>query len=1561
MFELITVSNVLTGEHTRKQIAYEGKKLTEYIDVTDLDVFINGQMAVTPYSYIPQDDDQVIVAAQMGGGGFKRIFGMALMIGLMIAAPHNIFALHSMFARALVSGAVMMLGGKLINSVFHLDQQLQKDQSSSQTYGWDLPQVQTREGGTIGETFGECIPQPQLLMYHVETETERYDVTTTSQTGFFFKRKTTHSGEKDVQYLNVLYSGGYGPIDSIDDLRIGYTPLSAFDDVQVETRTGTNDQAPISFFPQTVADQSVDMDCKEGTTITRSTDSDSVNAIDVTLSWPGGIYHTSDKGNFEKLTVSFKIAISPTGKNQWAEQSFSLTQSTNSAVRRTYRFEGLEAGRYDVRLTTVTMPITSRDYAQMQWSLISTYINTGAFCRPNKVLVALRIKATNQLNNGIPSLTWRQKRLNVWVYNPAKQAYEQRSAQNPIWAAYDILHHCRQLKNVNTGQYEFVVDGCPAERFTKYWHEWQKAADYADELIPTSDGGTEKRFMLDAFFDVTQKRLEAANKAANVGHATIIRHGTNLGIVVDMPGVVKQVFGEGRTTMSSFSGSFSSRDDRARSVKITYNDGQNDFKNTEFFVRSSKYAEARTLQDNTADLSLFGVARRSQAYREAMHCLAVNERELQTVQFGADVNALVCEYGDIIGVSHAVPRIGVLSGRIVYVSGNTITIDKEVMLAASESYSILVQRSADDALISRDIVAVTKDTTTNTLTLSQGFTAADTPAQYDNYAVGGRDKVVKPFRIIRIEQDGDLKVTITAIEYDPAVYDVNYDRYPIIDYSTPVNAQLKAPINLQLSEVSVRTKDNNKNSVIHATWDMPEGARYDGFKVSYSTDLYTWTDLTTTTLMEADIPNADPTYTYYVRVRAVLDGFVSSAASKSIGLHGNVLPAITPTGITAYTRYRHLPDGTPRYDVVVQWGPSDLTGRVYFKSNYAHGIDLVITEGTTADQMGFSGPWAYAGEGVGQLIIPQAIAGDTYRIAVTTADELGDYSSPDASPQIDIIIAMKTEIPNTPDHVAIAFDKQVTLTWRAVTNTDISSYEIRTDQKPGVESAALLLRTQDVSGVIQVTSRKGTLYVYARGRDGKYSLPAVLEYNKPAPPKPATPTVTERLGGISIVAEPIPAGCNGMTAYIDGYAVTSVHTVNNTLTYSCQEGIYDVTIAYTDIFGEGPKSDSATCVVKAKVSQEMLADEAVSLKAVDAVIKTAIANANDSVPKLLDLTTKTDTNTQNVTSIVANLNATGPNAYKSISSLQQSSDSITSTVAANKSAQDAKNTDIYSQISQNASFVTTLVSNLSTLDKAKANYTAFTQIDSAINLRVQKGDVINQLNLSPTTTLIDGKYVHVTGQTVFDNSVIVNRMLSAGAVTADKMAVGSLSAISANLGTVTAGTISGTTITGNTITGGNISGATITGGTISADVITQAGFNVKSISITRQIVKNGNQVTVPSGYTQAQCIFFITGVESSYGATALDMNSSYVTDFINQNGGTTPPSTDNQIITVKTTKMTDNNGRVTSNIYADMITGFSGLTVKCFWTLVAKDSSEAQMDQYYAAYGNANVICIAVK
>ena len=173
-----------------------------------------------------------------------------------------------------------------------------------------------------------------------------------------------------------------------------------------------------------------------------------------------------------------------------------------------------------------------------------------------------------------------------------------------------------------------------------------------------------------------------------------------------------------------------------------------------------------------------------------------------------------------------------------------------------------------------------------------------------------------------------------------------------------------------------------------------------------------------------------------------------------------------------------------------------------------------------------------------------------------------------------------------------------------------------------------------------------------------------------------------------------------------------------------------------------------------------------------------------------------------------NLNNTDPSksAYKSISQLQVNINGLTSTVQENKSATDTQisqikqnanslsstvqtyHTDtnnkisgLSSKITQNANSITSVVTNLSDSEKAKKNYSAIAQLQDNIDLRVAKDDVINQINISKESILIDGKKVHITGDTKFDNNVIVGGMIAANSITADKLSASTME-LTANQG-----------------------------------------------------------------------------------------------------------------------------------------------------------------------------------
>ena len=1540
MIDIILVKNIF-DDHPKTEVQSKdyiaGMTLVGYVDMRDKDAYVCGMWVRDPKTFYVKDGMQLLILPHVAGGGFKKILGTVLMVGLMIAAPAMFVGWSSLALRALASGAVMILGGKIINSIFHLNQAASRgvDDQSSPTYGWELPNVQTQEGGVIGETFGECIPAPQLLMYHVETT-------------------NSDDQDKNNQYLNVLYCGGYGPVESIDDIRIGHTPIENFSDVQIETRKGTNNQSPIPFFGSTVADQSVDMTLAENKPVVRSTDMENCNRIDVTVSWPSGLYHMNDDGNYEGCTARFRIEYRKTGTSDWrggnmyeAHSSSSLisnvtagakadrnevwtigrqdtttrvkvrnhyrtettwkwvirsnkrsevfdlpalkkgdrydngyiaftrelvfsfrdgfsldgvqiyvqkcdyyiTKATNSGVRRSYAIKGLEPARYDVRVTALSLPHTSRDCSFMQWNTLSSFADDSAYSRPNKVLVALRIKATNQLNGGVPDINWRQRRTIGYVWNPETQAYEQVDLRNPVWAAYDILHHCRKLFNVNTQTEEYHVDGCPKERFTQYWDQWQAAADYADEDVKNADGSTEPRFRFDAYYDTSLRRYEAANKALAVAHATLVRHGLQLGVVVDKPGVIHQVFGEGRTIISSVKGEFSATEDRAHSLQVTYNDTQNDFKNTEFFIRSDAYASSEANgQDNTAQLSLFGVSSRTQAYREAVYALATNERQLQTIQFSADVNAFVCEYGDLIGVNSQVPRIGVASGRIVLVSGTTVKLDKTVTFTKGEAYTIMFQLSTNDALISREVTAFTADTTTDTITVTAAFDDGAVPAALDNYVLGLKDKAAKPFRITKIERDGEQKVSITAVEYDDAVFELDYSKYPKIEYATP--PQLMVPTNLALVEQVYKNYAGVKTSRIYASWDMPKNAKYDDFHVYYSWDGENWTRVNTVFGTCATIENVTPPLTYHVKVCSVLDGIESKPVAATVQCTGHVEPAVTPTDLTAIEKYAFLSDGTPHYSITINWKPDKLTGQVYYKRTGTQAQNAVLKDGVAAEKTGYSSDWTFAGTGTNQLTISPAIAGEYYKIAVCTADELGLYTDADSAPYTEIYVEPKKLIPNTPDNVSLIFDEASHISWDSVTNCDIKYYEIRTDTNAGADDAGLLARTNRLSTTIPLKSRTGTVCVFACSTDHKYSRPTVLQYNKNMP---AAPTIDAQagIGNLRLQVGAIPAGCLGVDYYInDQREKTKNTTINHAVKTA---GIYDVAAAYYDLFGEGEKSITLHVYVTDKVDQQFLADNAVALKNVDQDIKTAVNNANMAIPRITSLDSE-------VNGIVNNLNLDpGSSVYKSISDLnksetelsstfatvkasqdkvnssvdtqisqiKQDATSLSSTVQSNKTAQDAKNTSFVSQITQNANSISSVVTDLSatkedlsdTKTKVDSNYTAIVQNQNDIAMRVKTGELIQQINLSEEGISINGSKIHITGDTVFDKGVIISSYIGDSQVIGTKIADGAISTAKLSANSVTANELASNSVTTDKIEAGAITTDQIAAGAVTADSI----------------------------------------------------------------------------------------------------------------------------------------------
>lgn len=107
--------------------------------------------------------------------------------------------------------------------------------------------------------------------------------------------------------------------------------------------------------------------------------------------------------------------------------------------------------------------------------------------------------------------------------------------------------------------------------------------------------------------------------------------------------------------------------------------------------------------------------------------------------------------------------------------------------------------------------------------------------------------------------------------------------------------------------------------------------------------------------------------------------------------------------------------------------------------------------------------------------------------------------------------------------------------------------------------------------------------------------------------------------------------------------------------------------------------------------------------------------------------------------------------------------------------------------------------------------TSITQVANSIDVKVSAGinkltgkEIISRINLTPETVSISGKYVHITGDTVFDNGVIVSKYIGDKAVVGTKIADGSITTDKLVANAITGDKIAANAITSDKIKTGEI-------------------------------------------------------------------------------------------------------------------------------------------------------------
>lgn len=1367
MVNVIIVKNPFKPEqHETQYMPFKkGKPVSHYHKAPGEWVYsINGHEVTLDTTV--SDDDYIVAMPKIEG----KFFGVLLSIGMAVftggIASGAIFGIQSLIWRTVLSMAIGMIGNAVISKLTAPKVDRSNSEQST-TYGWGGTKTVTGQGYPLAVTYGRMKSAGMLLSRHVISD-------------------------GDKQYLNLLYCAGEGELSKIEDIRINSNPISNYKDVQVDIRLGTNDQSVIPNFNDNFADQGLNYELKSDWSV-QQVQGDACDAIELTIGFPNGLYYSNDSGGMDKTSVTVDAEIRKVGTQEWQSLPLSnnkglsghvkkkprqwffidksnrdiansnyaghIWEATNSAFYRVFRFDNLEKAKYEVRMRCSGKDGTSlRHVNKVYWTQL-TQIIYDDFVHPGKALIGIKALATSQLSGSDPDVSWIQERSKVWVFNPYNNQYEEKPADNPAWAAYDLLHICRKIGS------EYVVFGQPYGRI-----------DY-DAFNAWAEKCTLNKFTFNYIYDSATRLWDALKYPETVGRGKVIPAGTRFTCVSDYQSSPVQLFTVANIKYGSFTEEFQGVEARANSIELSFINKDKDYERDVIPVYGDTYDESNSLT-NPAQIELMGCTSLEQAYRHGKHYLKCNKYEVRTVTFEAFTDAIACTVGDIILVQHDVPEWGE-GGRVVAVNGQTITLDKEVTTQPGKQYQLLVRNNTTDVVTTYNVVNVSG---------ANVIVQETIPVQKDCiYAFGEISKAAKPFRVLAItEGHSEMTRKIQCMEYYPELYAADDGHIPSINYANHSASDIQ--------DIGLVSDVYGANGIMYSriavTWQLPRDGKVTNVVVNFrntKSDTWTYVGNFPSSANGTAITDVLLGANYEVRVQAINDlGQLTTGVTKSINIPKMQAPEDVQN-LHVLSRYNQTADKKVYYDLQVLFdkpsNPANFdVAEVWYMLTAKSGKPVSGQE------------WQYAGSSTSQVIIKSLGPGETYRIKAVSVDRFGNRA--ETAQVVDVEVKPMDAIPDMPKNFTISFNREAKAKWDEVLNADVDYYELRTDNNPGNDSTALLARVKGTTATLTLTKRADTVYLFAKSTLGKYSTPARYDYNLPQLDKPEVVTKST-INGINLYFSAKPAQAYAIRCHVVGNTRTDdLETTSTMLTYSNEPGVYTVRCAFVDVFGEG-KLDEQMVTIKATIPKEMLDREALGLAEFDKRVNELSAEFN-------------------------------------------------------------KISNEYS----------TKVQSL-----AKDVESRFTQLDNGIELKVKEGlsalngeEIVNRLNIGTNGIRLDGKLFHVTAETLFDNNIITNKMLQANSITADKLKVDSLSALSAYIGgTLKGGKLVGTEIENESGTfkvdaQGNIKGANITGSRIDANSVFAEGQQLKPAYVKRIDVTSGDKIEIPSGYSWDKTLIFLRWV-----------------------------------------------------------------------------------------------------
>lgn len=560
----------------------------------------------------------------------------------------------------------------------------------------------------------------------------------------------------DVQYIRALFVWGYGPLE-INDLKLGDTAISEYDDVQIETYQGWPGDPQVSLYWRQVIEEGLNVEltrawqlADDGSylpgghtvekAVVRYTASDATEA-QVILGFPGGLVTMDTKGKRQIRAVGIRIRQRPVGGADWSEVAQVVVQAKTSVpMWRAYGWTLPYRGAWEVELTRMNdesqeSSVSDRTVWQSLQSIRPEY--PISFGKP-LALTALRIKATANLNGTVESLSGRVRRIAA-TWDQGSGAWAVLPTRSPAARMRRILQGPANAYPVSDDEIDLAA--------LAEWSVWCESKGLYYDVV-----GDESGSMLDALLD-----------CCRAGRASPRYDGRRWSVVIDRPQdlVVDHITPRNARDFS-WSRAYTKKPDGFR---IAFVDRSNDWRKSERIIPWPGHTgdvvvtEALTLPGKTDPAEIWIEARRRQ------YEVDLRPDTFRVTQDGA---VRVAERGDLVAITTDVLSRYHGSARVVAVVGTTIIVDDDVVIALGRTYAVRYRVwTAEDTIGSSVVRTVAADTgTTRSLTLL-GDGAMPAVGDIVAYGLAGLESFLAK---VRSEEKGeDNSVTLHMVAAAPEI------------------------------------------------------------------------------------------------------------------------------------------------------------------------------------------------------------------------------------------------------------------------------------------------------------------------------------------------------------------------------------------------------------------------------------------------------------------------------------------------------------------------------------------------------------------------------------------------------------------------------------------------------------------------------------------------------------------------------------------------------------------------------------------------------------------------